>query len=238
MSLYNMLFGKNPQTEILLAILGFKESDIERFRDVSFEDGGIQIYTRTGGGNRDAYPNEKLTSSPYYLSDEDGDFDSTYATYHFKFPEEIKADCVAFKDVRENGISANFIKWVVKTLEREETENDKYHRLWTIQNNLVRDSKKTFICETNGHTIVPLNDWSLERYLELMEEADGKHLSYSVVPYKIVVEENVKDTYNDRVKIDFPRKWEIDQQLWSHWKSKFGEKFPKSIAAIEEYIKP
>ena len=244
MSLYNMIFGQNPNSDILLSILGLKKSDVERFRDCGFEDGGIFIYTRTGGGNRDGYPNEKLTSNPYYLSDEDDNFDCTYATYHFKFPDEIKKDCEQFKNVRENGISGKLIQWILKTLEREETKEDKYNRLWEEQNKLVQQSKQTFIFETNGHTIVPLDDSSLEKYLRLIEENDGQQISYSVMPYKIIVEENVPKYENMdkdkselekemcRVKISFPKKWEIDMELWERWYKKFKDKYPKSIKTI------
>jgi len=247
MSLYNLLFGQNPNADIILAILGFKESDIERFRDCGFSDDGIFIYTRTGGGNREGYPNEKLVSNPYYTGDEDDGSDCTYATYHFSIPVEIKEDVEAFKNVRENGISGKFIQWILKTLEREETESDKYSRLWDEQNRLVQQSKQTFIIETNGHTIVPLDDFSLEKYLKIMEEAGGKQLSYSVMPYTIIVEENIpswnfEDDKSDieremcRVKLSFPKKWEIDNELWDRWQKKFGDKYPKAINIIKESL--
>jgi len=243
-----MLFGKNPNTEILLAILGLKESQIERFRDCGFTDDGIYIYTRTGGGNREDYPNKELVNSPYYLKDEDDEGDCTYAQYYFKFPDEIKDDCIQFMSVRENGISGKLIQWILKILEREETKEDKHHRLWIEQNKLVQQSKQTFIFETNGHTIVPLDESSLEKYLTLMEENEGNQLSYSVMPYKIIVEENV-DMWSNldrnkpelekqkcRVKISFPKSWEIDQELWKRWEEKYKSKFPKSIAKIKENI--
>lgn len=247
MSLYNLLFGVNSNSDVLLAILGLKKSDVERFRDCGFEDGGIFIYTRTGGGNREDYPNEGLTSSPYYLGDEDDEYDKTYATYHFKFPDEIKNDCQKFKDVRKHGITAKLINWVVKTLERPETENDKWSRLWNEQNNLVQNSKQTHIHESNGHTITPLNESSLERYLELMEEAGGKQLSYSVMPYKLIISENVPRWNFDknepdlekemcRLKIDYGSKWEVDNDLWKRWKDKYQVKYPKSIKTIEESV--
>lgn len=247
MSLYNMLFGQNPNTEVLLAILELKESDVERLRDVHFSSDGIEIYTRTGGNNRKSYPNEKLISSPYYVRDEDDDFDNTYATYYFRFPDEVKDDCEKFRNVRENGVSGKLIQWVIKTLERQETEADIYHRLWEEQNRLVQQSKQTFIYETNGHTIVPLDDSSLEKYLKLMEDADGQQLSYSVMPYKIVLEENVDmweferdksdlEKEKCRVKISFPKKWEIDMDLWDRWEQKFSEKYPKAINTIKKGI--
>ena len=90
MSLYNMLFGKNPNTKDILSVLGLEEGYIERFRDcwVDEDENEICIYTRTGGWNREDFPNTILTSNKYYLYDEDDDFDNTYATYHFSIPEE------------------------------------------------------------------------------------------------------------------------------------------------------
>lgn len=243
MSMYNMLFGKNPNSDIVLAILGLKASDVERFRDCGFDENGIYIYTRTGGGNRDNYPNEALTGNEYYRSDSDDDFDSTYATYYFNIPDDIKEDVEAFKNVRENGITGKLIQHVLKTLERKETESDVYSRLWSEQNKLVQQSKQTFIYETNGHTIVPLDDYSLEKYLKLMEEAGGRQLSYSVKPYKIEVLENVpmwnyekdkEDRAMCRIKLDM--KWEVDGELWKAWQSKFAEKYPKAMEAIRKSL--
>lgn len=94
MSLYNMLFGKNPDTSTILSCLGLKESDIERFRDchIDGKNGRIIILTRTGGGNREAYPNTALVQHPLYLYDKDDDFDSTYARYYFSLPEPREED--------------------------------------------------------------------------------------------------------------------------------------------------
>ena len=94
MTMYNMLFGKNPDTKDILAIIGLEEGYIERFRDCWIDIDEICVFTRTGGGNREDFPNVILTSNPYYLYDEDDDFDSTYATYHFRIPrtKENKED--------------------------------------------------------------------------------------------------------------------------------------------------
>lgn len=56
MSLYNMLFGVNYKSAVILAVLGLTPSDVGRFRD-SFitPEGQIAIYTRNGGGNRDCW---------------------------------------------------------------------------------------------------------------------------------------------------------------------------------------
>lgn len=89
--MYNMLFGKNPQSDVILGTLGLSKSDVGRFRDVFVTDGKIAIYTRNGGGNREDYKGvfEKLAAHPCYLSDTDDDFDCTYATIYFRFPDEF-----------------------------------------------------------------------------------------------------------------------------------------------------
>ena len=97
MSLYNLLFGENSLSPMLLAALGVTKDQIPRYRDCYYNDGEIVIYTRTGGGNRDYYdsPNEENTTGPWnsdlrglpgFKFDEDDDFDSTYAYFHFKCP--------------------------------------------------------------------------------------------------------------------------------------------------------
>ena len=168
MGLYNMLHGRNPMADQLLACLDLTSSDVGRFRDVSVSEGTIAVYTRNGGGNRDCwcYENPKygysdcvgheyqetedetiwmtkeeieahpeatplnvfmgdkrmvrtgkqvvnthkhcehpgsadcacpgctieyrLPKHPNYIRDEDDEFDSTYATIYFSFPERYK----------------------------------------------------------------------------------------------------------------------------------------------------
>lgn len=249
MSLYNILFGQNINTDIILAIIGFKTSDVERFRDCGFCEEGIFIYTRTGGGNREDYPNQKLIESPYYLSDVNDESDSTYAMFYFRIPEEIRSDVEDFKDIRNKGISARFIQWVLKTIEREKTKNDIFYELYNKQTRLVQESKQTFICETNGLTIVPLDDQSLEIYLSLMEKAGGEQLSYYVMPYVVTIQENVSKWENIdknkselekemcRIKISLPDKQQIDPVLWERWQKKFETKYPKAIAQIRQDLK-
>lgn len=113
-----MLFGTNPLSGVLLATLGFTEADVPRFRDCYLSEGRIAIHTRTGGGNRDFYEslegcrdeypeyfesesppagpwNSDLRKSEYFMFDEDDDFDSTYANFYFKFPEDYAAELEA-----------------------------------------------------------------------------------------------------------------------------------------------
>lgn len=124
MSLYNTLFGVNSAAPLMLATLGLTANDVPRFRDCYIDGDRIVIYTRTGGGNRDFYGSEEecranypeyfdgkeaptgpwnstLTENAYYLYDEDDDFDSTYACFYFKFPEEYAADLKALVESSE-----------------------------------------------------------------------------------------------------------------------------------------
>jgi len=86
MSLYNMLFGQNPLSRVILATLNLTPADTGRFRDCFVSEGKIAVYTRNGGGNREDYMPD-FSDHPCYLSDEDDDYDCTYATIYFKFPE-------------------------------------------------------------------------------------------------------------------------------------------------------
>lgn len=110
MSLYNMLFGQNPLSDVLLATLDLDRAAVGRFRDCFIAEGEIAVYTRNGGGNRecgDRFKSEmgtdcgavgcysciiesRLPKHPNYLRDKDDDFDCTYATVYFSFPERYK----------------------------------------------------------------------------------------------------------------------------------------------------
>ena len=85
MSFYHMIFGINPLSKILLDIMDIEIEAIERFRDCGYDKCNqiIWIYTRTGGNNRESYPNKVLTENKYYKRDYDDKFDNTYATYEF-----------------------------------------------------------------------------------------------------------------------------------------------------------
>ncbi len=90
MSLYNTLFGVNPDTETLLSLLGKTTLDFGRFRNVYVEDGYIIVHTRNGGGNREDYEDvfEEMAEHPWYSHDADDSFDCTYANIYFKLPED------------------------------------------------------------------------------------------------------------------------------------------------------
>lgn len=100
MSLYNIINGVRPAAFFALPILGWHGDDIPRFRDVFLGDeehpdydGFIHVYTRVGGGNRDCgFGEEMLYAHPLYEATWDDSFDSTFATYCFRVPDEFKAD--------------------------------------------------------------------------------------------------------------------------------------------------
>ncbi len=107
--LYTALHGVNPMALDLLTILGFiGDGHIPRFRDcyLDAERKRICIHTRTGGGNRAQYEkklykpdpdtgktytgpwNDDLRGVPGFISDEDMEFDTTYATFYYHFPDK------------------------------------------------------------------------------------------------------------------------------------------------------
>lgn len=88
MSLYNAVFGANPDADKLLEVLGKTKADFGRFRDVFIEDDCIVVHTRNGGGNRDDYQDvfEEMSNHPWYVQDADDDFDCTYANIYFRIP--------------------------------------------------------------------------------------------------------------------------------------------------------
>jgi hypothetical protein len=95
MSLYNLLHGVNANSDILLKMLNLTKNDVGRFRDAYVsENDTICIYTRNGGGNREAYQEilDELSNHQNYITDYDDDFDCTYATIEFSVPDKHKKE--------------------------------------------------------------------------------------------------------------------------------------------------
>lgn len=92
MSLYNAMCGMNPATDRLLAAINLPRETIPRFRDVwiNADFTELTVHTRTGGGNRREYAtqNAMLTAHPLYMRDADDAFDSTFADFTFRVPQE------------------------------------------------------------------------------------------------------------------------------------------------------
>lgn len=95
--LYNLMFGTEPLSRILLAMLGLTPGAVPRFRDCYLSDHPVHgpcivVYTRTGGGNREEYEddNQRLTEVAGYLGDKDDTFDNTYAKFAYRLPDEVR----------------------------------------------------------------------------------------------------------------------------------------------------
>lgn len=124
MSLYNALFGQNPFSGVLLQMLGTTSDAVPRYRDCYLSEDGSQIviHTRTGGGNRDFYENERrcrknypeyfseaespsgpwnddLRKLPGFAYDEDDEFDCTYADFYFDVPEAFAGQIALLKEL-------------------------------------------------------------------------------------------------------------------------------------------
>ncbi|MFN3858157.1 MAG: hypothetical protein ACK4RV_10425 [Caulobacter sp.] len=245
MSLYNMLFGMNSQSDLLLAVIGFRKVDVERFRDVSVMDDGeaIAVYARTGGGNREGYPQKAMTSSPLYLRDEDDDFDSTYATFYFRTPPEFVADVRGLSDPLATGIRPEFGAHLLATLRRDPTEADQEAAAYEAERATLARTQHFM---ANGHTFVPKDDWAMETALKLAEANGGSLLSaWGIMPLVINVKTNervqpgAKDAtsqYIRRVEVQYDYGWRIDEAYWTHCQTVFGADYPVAMAKIAEAV--
>ena len=106
--LYNVLFGQSPIADELLGLVDLTRARCGRFRDCYLNEDGteVHVYTRNGGGNRehwDSYDTAEgddcscpgctiqyvLRRHPGYITDQDDNFDCTYATIRFRVPEQF-----------------------------------------------------------------------------------------------------------------------------------------------------
>lgn len=248
MSFYNMLFGKNAMTDLLLAVIGFKEVDVERFRDVHFSDdeSGVRIgvYARTGGGNRSDYPQLALYRSPLFLTTEDGEYDSTYASFFFRVPSEFEQDVRNLHAPLEHGIRPEFAQHLAATINREPTEADLARKKYTEERDRISRLAGTL---ANGHTFVPYDDGAMEAVLTLAEANGGTLLSaWGIAPLVIdILKDQVQEItprgglpYKawQRALIRVGYKWEVDEAYWSHCQERFSSRFPLSMAKIAERV--
>ncbi len=97
MSLYSQLFNENPDTNVLIGVLGLNKGIFERFRDIYLNTEGteITVYTRCGGANRREYGRvfEIMKKHPNYICDWDDSYDNTYAYIKFSIPEKYADMC-------------------------------------------------------------------------------------------------------------------------------------------------
>ena len=243
MSLYNLLCGKNPSTFLILALLGLKENDIERFRDcdIDFDEEEIHILARTGGGNREDYPNDVITSHPCYKHDEDDDFDCTYAHYYLRFPPEVM-DISELANIEENGIPASVIQAIRKVEDRPETKGDIYTKNRRIQQEKFDELLRyRHVMRENGWIWIPLTDHGMEGMLGVIERTGGEILGdiISIPKLRILVDSPLygkSSTEQCRAFISPDRvngNWEPDIEARKRYVELFKEKYPKSIHNLE-----
>lgn len=117
MSFYNMINGVNPCTFYFLPMLGKHPDEYPRFRDCFLfdkehpeYDDYIQVYTRTGGGNREGYwlENAEMEDMPEYVTNFDDSYDCTYASWVFRVPERWKEDFAKLKEGRMSEVSDEY----------------------------------------------------------------------------------------------------------------------------------
>lgn len=115
--------GVNPATFFFLPMLNKHPDEYPRFRDCFLYDNDhpeydehILIYTRTGGGNREAYTHENnvMREMPGYVTDWDGEFDSTFAMWVFRVPEKWKVDYHLIMNSKINEVSIEYQKQMKK----------------------------------------------------------------------------------------------------------------------------
>jgi len=110
MSMYNMLFGVNPFSKVYLALVDLNIESVGRFRDCFIKKEGdelqILVWTRNGGPNREEFAGitETLRANQYYVRDYDDEFDSTYAGYLFKVPDNVKDVVKTMTEIHANQI--------------------------------------------------------------------------------------------------------------------------------------
>jgi hypothetical protein len=246
MSLYNMLFEMNPQSNLLLAVIGLKKNDVERFRDVSASEDGteITVYTRTGGGNREDYPNLAMRKLLTWQGSVDDDYDSTYCTDTFKVPAEFIEDVKALNDIIGNGLRREFGEHLIKTLRREPTKGDEEATAYEAES---RELFRTKHLMANGHTFVPMDDGAMETALKLAEANRGKLRSaWGIMPVLLTVQTNHHPWPNAknesdrehvvRVEVGYDHVWKIDVPYWEHCQKRFASKYPLSMAAIAREV--
>lgn len=243
MSFYNMLFGMNWQTDLLLAVIGLKQNDVERFRNVfKSEDGKtIEVYTRTGGGNREDYPNLAMRKRPEWQGSSDDDYDCTYCTDTFAVPEQWQEDVKNLGDLSK-GIRGEFAQHLAATIDRTPTEGDKAREAHDAE---ARELKRVDHFMANGHTFVPKDDSAMETALRLAEANEGSlRTCWGIMPLTITVKKNFKPwpgAKDESVRLSMTRievsyDWKIDGDYWQHCQERFANKYPVTMAKIAEAV--
>lgn len=245
MNFYNMLFGMNAQSDLLLAVIGLRKSDVERFRDCFVSDDGatIQVYTRTGGGNREDYPNLTMRALPSWRGSEDDDFDCTYCTDTFAVPVEFVDDVKGLSDILSNGLRTEFAQYLGRTLRRPPTDTDKNAAAYESERAAIGRLRHSM---ANGHTFVPHDDYSAEQALKLAEANGGKLRScWGILPLVLEVKRDFipfPNARDDGTRLSMTRVkvnclWKIDAAYWAHMQERWSSVYPLAMAEVAESVR-
>ena len=202
----------------------------------------IEVYTRTGGGNRDDYPQELMRALPGWVGSEDDDYDSTYCTDTFKVPEQWTEDVANLGDIIGNGLRPELGAHLAKTLRREPTEGDKDCAAYQAEQQALAQTQHFM---ANGHTFVPKNDSAMKKALELAEANGGSlRTCWGILPLQITVKRDFHPWPNakaesdrahfDRIEINY--EWVIDEPYWRHCQERWASEFPLAMASITESV--
>jgi hypothetical protein len=152
MSMYNAIFGLNSAAPFILAMLGKTQGDFGRFRDAYFnEERNIVIYTRCGGGNRDDYQQvfDEMSTHPYFIRDFDEDFDSTYASFEFKVPDQFKEQVDKLFDKSDNKAPADKWKDLFEAMDKKKMDDPIVQHAMEVGKKIFSEIEKT----PNGGTV-------------------------------------------------------------------------------------
>lgn len=168
--MYNTLFGANNMIKVCLELAGIEDlSRVERLRDAIVINEGdeyyIEVLTRTGGANRESYPNTYLKGNKQYIKDFDDDYDNTYAHYVFKSDEDSH-DLARYVFENQSRKSLDLRTMFENELKQMEIPGtDAYKRAKQMARGIQRLAEKS---DSNFEIITP------DYLMKLGEEEDGE----------------------------------------------------------------
>lgn len=125
--MYNSIVGGvNPDTLLVLSLVGLTPDVIPRFRDCSIDEDAqlIRVFTRCGGSNRPNYEQalSLIECSKFYVSTEDYKEDDTYMTMTFKVPDKYKDIATEVAKLTDNRSGETKLDEALKLLEENPDE--------------------------------------------------------------------------------------------------------------------
>jgi hypothetical protein len=110
MSLYNMIFGCDPRTPLILGVLGLDREDFGRFQDSFPNDGKYVVVTRIAGDANYAWVFVKMQSHPLFDGWSEHGKDIVFRfhkpTEHYTYPDTFVAN---FEGYQEAAYAASYL---------------------------------------------------------------------------------------------------------------------------------